>query len=235
MINTFGMDDTLIRIIVEAVSAIACFVLTRFMIKPYQLKKQGKYLGLPLGFAILGLSFALTIILVIQPQGLLKTELSWFAHFTRVFAFVFLAITYYFSTKTDNHRLQWDLSLSIAIVAFLALSLVLIYAPQETLSHYTDALAFVRLLSIGFLAYIIVHTLRIHHSNPNTIPNWISLGFFLLALSQVLALSNALLETSIYTDILRWGALAIRLAGLGVFLLVTYRAFYVVRGKGINR
>jgi hypothetical protein len=229
------MDDTLIRIIIEAVSAIACFVLTRFMIKPYQLKKQGKYLGLPLGFAILGLSFALTIILLIQPQGLLKTELSWFAHFTRVFAFVFLAITYYFSTKTQNHRLQWDLSLSIAIVAFLALSLVLIYAPQETLSHYTDAITFIRLLSIGFIAYIIVHTLRIHRSNPNTTPKCIPLGFLFLALSQVLLLSYALLEASIYTDILKWGGLAVRLAGVTVFLLVTYRAFYGIREKGIDR
>jgi hypothetical protein len=229
------MDDTIIRIIVEGFSAIACIVLTRFMIKPYQLKKQGKYLGLPLGFAILGLSFVLTIILVIQPQTLLKTELSWLAHFTRVFAFVFLAITYYFSTKTETHRLQWNLSISLTTVVLIALTLILIYAPQETLSHYTVALTLVRLFSIGFLAYVIVHTLRIHNSNPNTTPKWIPLGFFLLALSQVLLLSYALLETSIYTDILKWGGFVVRLAGLVVFLLVTYHAFYGVRGKGINR
>jgi hypothetical protein len=229
------MDDTTIRIIIEAFSAIACFVLTRFMIKPYQLKKQGKYLGLPLGFAILGLSFVLTIILIIQPQTFLKTELSWLAHFTRVFAFVFLALTYYFSKKTEKHRLQWNLSLSLIIVTFIALTLILIYAPQETLSHYTVALTFVRLLSIGFLAYIIVNTLRIHISNPNTIPKWIPLGFSLLGLSQFLLLACALLEPFSYTDILKWGGFAIRLAGLTVFLVVTYHAFYSVRGKGTNR
>lgn len=229
------MDDTVIRIVVEAFSAIACFVLTRFMIKPYQLKRQGKYLGLPLGFIILGLSFVLTIILIIQPQTVLKTELSWLAHFTRVFAFVFLALTYYFSKKTEKHRLQWDLSLSLVIVALIALALILIYTPQETLSHYTVALSFVRLLSIGFLAYIVVHTLRIHISNPNTTPKWIPLGFFLLALSQFLLLSNALLASFNYTDILKWSGFAFRLAGLVVFILVTYHAFYSVRGKGINR
>ena len=105
------MDTDLARITVEAVSAIACLILVRFMLKPYQLTKQGRYLGLPLGFGILGINYVFTIMLLTTPF-LHNAALSWLAHFTRVFAFVFLALTYYFSTKTtQTYRLLWDFTL----------------------------------------------------------------------------------------------------------------------------
>ncbi len=45
------------RFAVDAVSAIMCVVLVRFMIKPYQLTRESRYLGLPIGFGLLGLSY----------------------------------------------------------------------------------------------------------------------------------------------------------------------------------
>ena len=87
-----GMDYNYARIFVEVFSVVVCFVLVRFMIKPYQLKKQSRYVGLPVGFGILGFNFALTVLLLVPP--LMGNALSWFAHFTRVFAFVFFAVTY---------------------------------------------------------------------------------------------------------------------------------------------
>jgi len=230
------MDYNIARITIEALSAIACFLLLNYMIKPYKLKKQSRYLGLPVGFGILGLNFALTVFLLIPPL-MYNPVLSWFAHFTRVFAFIFLAVTYYFSTKSKN-RLLWDLTLSLLIVTFVASALILIYTPQESLSHYTVALTFIRILSILVLTYIILHTYRIHLANPNLTPIWIPLGFIFLALSQFLLLTVTLLIGSLdssFTDILGWSGLAARLVGLAIFLFVTYRTFYSSEGMGHKR
>ena len=230
------MDYNYARIIIEILSAIACLVLAKFMIKPYQLKKQSRYLGLPIGFGILGLSFALTVPLLIPPLYH-NAGLSWFAHFTRVFAFIFLAITYYFSKKSEK-RLLWDLTLSLVIVAFIASALALLYAPRDILSNYTVALTFVRILSLAVLSYIIIHTFRIHTANPNLTPYWVPLGFLFFALSQFLLLTCTLLRGSLdsnCTDTLSWVAFAVRLAGLTIFLFVTYRTFYSSEGMGHNR
>jgi hypothetical protein len=229
----FGMDYDLARITVEAVSAVACFVLIKFMIKPYQLKKQGRYLGLPLGFGVLGLAYVFTVLLLIPPL-FHNAALSWLAHFTRVFAFVFLAVTYYFSTKkAENFRLLWDLTLSLLIVAFIASSLILIYTPKADLMQYTDALVFIRVLSIIVLSYVIIHTLRKYIANPNPTTICVPFGFILLAVSQGLLLLTTLLPTaSNYGNIWGWAGLAARLAGLAVFLLVAYRTFYSSKERG---
>ncbi len=229
------MDYNYLRITIEAASAIACFVLLKFMIKPYQLKKQSRYLGLPIGFGVLGLNFAFVVLLLIPPL-FHNAALSWFAHFTRVFAFVFFAVTYYFSKKSEK-RLLWDLTLSLLVVAVVASALILIYTPQDILSNYASALTFVRVLSIAILAYIIIHTFRIHLANPNQTPSWIPLGFLFLALSQFLLLTITLLGgflSSSYTDILGWGGLAARLVGLSLFLFVTYRTFCSSEGASRN-
>lgn len=231
-----GMDYNYVRITIEALSAIACFVLLKFMIKPYQLKKQSRYLGLPIGFGILGFNFALTVMLLTPPLWH-NAALSWFAHFTRVFAFVFLAVTYYFSKKSEK-RLLWGLTLSLLIVAFVASALILIYTPQGALSQYAVALTFIRILSILVLTYIIIHTFRIHLANPKQTPFWIPLGFLFFALSQFLLLTIILLRGSFassYTDILGWGGLAARLVGLAIFLFVAYRIFYSSEGMGHKR
>ena len=44
------------RIIIEVASAIIYFILVKYMIKPYSLTREQRYLGLPLGFAFLGIS-----------------------------------------------------------------------------------------------------------------------------------------------------------------------------------
>jgi hypothetical protein len=223
------MDTDLARITVEAVSAIACLILVRFMLKPYQLKKQGRYLGLPLGFGILGINYVFTIMLF-TPPFLHNAALSWLAHFTRVFAFVFLALTYYFSTKTtQTYRLLWDLTLSLLIVALVASSLILIYTPQADLMQYTGALLFIRSLTIVFLSYIIIHTLRNYRAHPELTKLWVPIGFIFLAISQCLLLVTAVLPTVLVTSSTSfwgWCGLAVRLAGLAVFLLVAYRTFY---------
>jgi hypothetical protein len=182
------MDD-LTRIIIEAVSAIACVVLVRFMIKPYQLTRERRYLGFPLGFGILGLSYFLTVLLA-TPLFSSNATLSWLGHLTRTFAFLFLAVTYFFSKKpSKNSRLLWDLALSLLIIGLITVFLVIVFAPREILSDYLGAVLFVRIFGIVCLSYIIIHTLRSYIAKENQASLWIPLGFIFLAISQGLLLS----------------------------------------------
>lgn len=213
------------HITIEVVSAIACMVLLRFMIIPYRLTRESRYFGLPLGFGILGLSYAFTVILWIPPFSF-NAALTWLAHLTRVFAFVFLAITYYFSKKpSKNSRLLWDLTLSTLIILLIAISLLLCFAPQDVLAYNAKPVLLMRILSLGCLSYVIIHTLRSNRLNPNVTKMWIPLGFILLTISQLSLLLTQF--TSGYGSIWGWGGLATRLASLTVFLAVSYYTVYV--------
>ncbi len=124
------------RVTVEVVSVIVCFILVKYMIRPYWLTREARYLGLPLGFGFLGISYAIS---AIAYTGLYHFfELLWIQFLARTFAFVFLAMTYYFSKKTSkNTRILWDLAFSLLIVSLIALFLVLFIFPQVTLNTYT--------------------------------------------------------------------------------------------------
>ena len=54
------MYENELRIIIEVASAIICFIFVWFIAKPYRLTREGRYLGLPLGFAFLGISYAIS-------------------------------------------------------------------------------------------------------------------------------------------------------------------------------
>ena len=98
------MYDPTTRTVVEVVSAILCFILLRFMIKPYKLTREGRYLGLPLGFGFLGVSYVLGAIAFSQ-TFLPNRELSYIQLLSRTFAYCFLVVTYYFSKKpSENYQ-----------------------------------------------------------------------------------------------------------------------------------
>src|SRR5512139_685409 len=97
------------RITIEVVSAIACFILVRFMIKPFRLTGETRYLGLPLGFGFLGVTYTFSA-LSFSPIGDFAST-KWVQLFLRAFAFLFLAVTYYFSTSTKKPRLLWNTTL----------------------------------------------------------------------------------------------------------------------------
>ena len=79
------------RVIVEVVSAIICFILVRYMIKPYSLTKEGRYLGLPLGFTFLGASYVISALAYTELYHF--SDFLWIQLLARTFAFVFLAVT----------------------------------------------------------------------------------------------------------------------------------------------
>jgi hypothetical protein len=211
-----------VRITIEIVSALICFILVRFMIKPYRLTGEGRYLGLPLGFAFLGASYAISAAAFINPTGYF-TELSWLQLLIRTFAFMFLAVTYFFSKQSSkNGHLKWNITLSLLAVALVTLLLVLVVAPQTAVETYLAVQIYLRVFSVFCLSYIALHTLRSHLKKPDPNTLWIPIGFILLAVSQYSLLFW-------YTDnssTAFWGALVIRLMGLAVFLFVAYQTFY---------
>ena len=219
-------DYQTFRIIYEVTSAILYFILLRFMLKPYQLTRETRYLGLPLGFGFLGVTSALAAFFFYQPfllgRGTMYVQLV-----LRTFAFIFLITTYYFSRKNTNNKSLWNATLVILIVACLTLFLLVII-PDIALPSYQAASMFTRIINITLIAYICAHTLRSHIKAPDPETVWTPLGFLLLGISQYSLIVWALDES--YSAF--FGALAIRWAGLAVFLAVAIRAFYSVKKEG---
>ena len=209
------------RITVEVISAVACFILVRFMIKPYRLTGESRHLGLPLGFGFLGLSYTLaaTIFSITTP---FYPDFEWLVLLIRTFAFVFIAFTYYFSNGPTKNRLMWNITFSLLTVALFTLPIMLIITPQSAMQTYFTSQIYVRLFNVFCLTYISIHTLRSHVKEPDQTTIWIPSGFILLGISQYSLLfwylNNSLAAFT--------GSLALRLMALAVFLFVAYQTFY---------
>jgi hypothetical protein len=215
---------TVERITIEVVSAIACFILVRFMVKPFRLTGETRYLGLPLGFGFLGLSYAFSAISYSSIFNFVNN--GWVQLFIRGFAAVFLAITYYFSKSANKPRLLWNTTLALVGAIFTVLILVTIISPQISLADYVLWSICVRGVSLICLCYISIHALKSHMEQPDPTTLTVPFGYILLAISQYSSLIWVV-ETS-YLAL--FGALTLRLAGLAVFIYIAYRGFYSTEG-----
>ncbi len=209
------------RMVYELISTVLCFVLVWFMAKPYKLTKEGKYLGLPLGFGFLGVTYALAALAyspLVSGRGLM-----WATLLTRTFAFVFIATTYFFSNKNSKwSQLLGELTISLLIIVLAVLSTLAFVAPQFNIEGYNQANVYLRIFNVACLAYISVYTLRSHVKSPDPKTIWIPFGFIFLAISQY-SLLFWYIDSSFSAFI---GSLVIRWAGLIIFLFVAYRTFY---------
>jgi hypothetical protein len=208
------------RITLEVISAIACFILVRFMIKPFRLTGETRYLGLPLGFGFLGVSYAFSALSYSPIFNFINS--GWVQLFVRAFAFLFLAVTYYFSKSEKKPRLLWNTTIGILAAILTILILLVIISPQFSRSDYQSAQIFVRGFSLACLFYISIHALKSHveQSDPTTLLT--PFAYILLGIGQYSALIWAV-DKSIFAF---FGGLALRLAGLAVFLFVSFRTFY---------
>ena len=216
------------RVVYEVTSAFFCSILVRFMVKPYQVTGESRYLGLPLGFGFLGATYALSAFVYLQPQSF-GSGTIYFQLVVRTFAFVFLCVTYYFSRKSGNNIRLWNTTLALLIIAFLALFLLVII-PDVDLPSYQLTSTVTRFLNLICIAYLCAHTLRSHLEKPDPETVWSPLGYFLLGISQysliIYAIDNSMSAW--------WGGLAIRWAGLAVFLFVSYKSFHSIKKEEIN-
>jgi uncharacterized membrane protein len=213
-------------ILMEAVSAILCFVLLRFMIKPYRTTGEGRYLGLPLGFAFLGVSYIFMGFALYFESFIFVDDLKWLQLFTQAYAFAFLAATYYFSKKpSERTRLWWDITYAGLVFAAVVSYLIVFEPPAFGLPSYKTVDEYFRIFNIVCLAYISIHTLRSHVSQPDPKTIWIPISYLLLGFSQYSSLIWSL--DSSFTAYV--GAHFLRLSGLLIFLFVVYKAFYGTR------
>jgi hypothetical protein len=215
----------LVKIAIELTdvfSAIICFVLLWFMLKPYRLTGENRFLGLPLGFGIMGVSHIIAIVVTIDSirEGL------WFMVLFRTFSFVFLAATYLFAGRASKKtQYLWNITLSIIIVVLFSLSLLVFVAPQLW-ENFGSAQVYWRIIMVICLGYIAAITLK-NRTKSDKMALWIPFGFIFLTISQSLVIVYALVYKIIdYSIFVYWGVVALRFAGFIMFLLVAYRTYY---------
>jgi len=205
-----------IRVTMEIVAAIIAFILLWFMAKPYNLTREGRYLGLPLGFGFLGISYVVSAAAISIP-GYFTSESAWLQLLPRTFAFLFIAVTYYFSKKpSKNLRLIWDLTISSLILILVTSIIAIIVIPQLVPANYLSSSVYFRAFILICIFYISIHTLSSHIKVPEPSTVMIPFGFILFGISQYSALVWAVDRS----DFAFWGALVLRLAALVIFLFV---------------
>jgi len=217
----------IIQLIVEIVSAVLSFILVWFMYKPYGLTREERYLGLPLGFAFLGISE------VFLGFGILETfeEARVLSLITRTFAYVFLAATYLFQNKlTKSNRIIWSVTFSLIIIALAAFSLFMIDGSIVGLELPANPSFYFRVLALICITYICLVTLRKHIRVPDKDTLWIPFGFILLGISQYSSLIWATDANYTYGIAFSGGWIA-RITGLCIFFVVSYLTLYKRNGK----
>lgn len=214
------------RIMIEIVSAIACFILVRYMARIYQLTRESRYLGLPLGFGFLGASYAFSAFSY-SPFFDFPNK-GWIQLFIRAFAFIFLAVTYCFSKSNKKAKLLWNATLIILIIALTTLVLLAIISPQVSRSEYIFYNIFVRIISMTCLSCISIHALKSQLGQSDATTLLGPLGYLFLLINQY-SILIWVIDRSYYA---LFGGLAFRFAGLAVFLAVSYKAFSRTNERG---
>jgi len=223
--------ENIALIITEAVSAILCFVLLRFVIKPYRITGEGRYLGLPLGFGFLGVSYIFMGFALYFESFIFFDDLKWFQLFTQGYAFAFLAATYYFSKKSpERARLWWDITYAGLVFAAVVSYLVVFEPPMFGLPSYKIVDEYFKLFNIICLAYISIHTLRIHVSQPDPKTIWVPISYILLGFGQYSSLIWSL-DSSFSAYV---GSHLLRLLGLLIFAFVVYQSFHSKRAESLK-
>jgi hypothetical protein len=213
-----------IRIAIEVASASICFILLWFMVKPYSLTREGRYLGLPLGFGFLGIGSVVSAIATTIP-GYFASQLAWLQLLPRTFAFLFLAVTYYFSKEPSRKSpLMWDLSISLLIFVLVTLVISGIINPQLASDGYLASSVYFRFCNLICLSYISIHTVNSHIKTLESSTIVIPFAFILQGISQYSIIIWSV-DRSLFAF---WAAMVLRFASLAAFLFVSYRAFYSI-------
>ncbi len=208
------------RISIEVISAIICFILVRFMSKPFRLTGETRYLGLPLGFGFLGVSYAFS---ALSYSPLFDfANWGWAQLFVRGFAFLFLAVTYYFSKSTRKPRLLWNVTLGLLGVILAILLLLTVISPQIPRPDYVIYYVCVRIVSLICLSYVAFHAVRGNMKRPQPTTLIVPLGYVFLAIDQY----SSIIWVVDSSYLALFGGLALRLVGLVVLLFVSFRIFY---------
>jgi hypothetical protein len=216
------------RVAIELISAIACFILLRYMIKPFRVTGESRYLGLPLGFGFLGVSYTFSAISYLPFFNF--PNWGWMQLFVRGFAFLFLAITYYFSKSKKKSKLLWNLTIGLLALILAILISLIIVSPQISLPDYTLFYIYTRIFSFACLCYISIHALKSHVEQLNPATILVPFGYIFLAIDQY---SSVIWRVNV-SYLALFGGLTFRLAGLGIFIYLAYRSTRYELKRGTN-
>jgi len=215
--NNFGL------IVLEIVSAALAFVLARFMIKPYRMIGEARYLGLPLGFAFLGASYVFMGASLFFSDYLNVERIQWLQLFTGAYAYVFLAITYYFSAKKHERKIDLLMQVLVSLIFLMLISLIVVFIPSPfALPNYKIVDEHFRIFNMFMALYVTLYTLRRHVRKPDSKTMLAPLGYALLAFSQYSFLIWSL--DASYSAFI--GAHVIWVASLLVFLFVPHKTYF---------
>lgn len=223
--------DNLFLVLVEGLSAAIAFALVWFMVKPYRMTGENRFLGLPIGFAFLGVSYICMGASLSLGESSLLDEMRWLQLFTGAYAFVFIAVTYHlsFETREQKARLLMQAFASLMVLVSIFLFVVVFLPPVLAFPSYKAADQYFRVFNMILALYVTLQTLRSHALKPESKTILAPLGYALLAFSQYSFLIWSL-DSSFSAFI---GAHAIRIVGLLVFLFVSYEA--IIARKNVAR
>jgi hypothetical protein len=211
------------RVIIEIISAIACFIIMRFMLKPFQLTKESRYLGLPLGFGFLGMSYALSAIMYSPLFSVdIWIDFRWVQVFVRGFAFLFLVLTYYFSKSQKKLSYVWKIFLGTLLAFVTFLILLIIILPEISQSNYLFFYIFSRLFGIVCLVYLTIHTVKSHLEQRDLRTLLTPFAFISLVIDQY----SSIIWRVDASYLALFGGLFFRISSFAVFLFLLYKAFY---------
>ena len=207
----------------DVVSALLCFVLVWFMLKPYRFTGERRFLGLPLAFSFLGVSYILGVSLLVGSSDFINA-VRWLQLFTQAYAFAFLAVTYYFSKRSkDNTRLGLVVSLVVVLLVVAISYLLIIVANAYNFPGFTTVEDYLSVFNIISLTYIVVHIFRKNLSRFDSKTIWVPFCFILFDFSQY----SFLIWSIDASGVAFLGAHFLRFAGLIIFLVVAYQSFYL--------
>jgi predicted neutral ceramidase superfamily lipid hydrolase len=216
--------DNLFLILAEGISAAMTLVLVRFMIKPYRMTGESRFLGLPMGFTFLGVSNIFMAVSLLPGESSLFGEFKWLQLYTGAYTFIFLAMTYRLSPKTRERRARLLMQgLTSLLFLVLILSIVVVFLPPAlAFPSYKTADEYFRFFNMTLALYAAFRTFRSHVKKPKSETVLAPLGYALLALSQYFLLIWSL--DSSFSALL--GAYVIRIAGLLAFFIVSYEPLW---------
>jgi hypothetical protein len=241
-------------LLITIASVSLCSVISIYFFRSYRFSGFGYLLGLPIGFAVLGVSFVFEqLSLIYQANGVLYHLFFWIQLAVQSEAFALIALSYMLKnrihTKASTTYLDpssllvhHDLStkardLFISILPMVAISIpltvtmsALLVRPFLNYVELTDLSFVMRIFDMIILGYIFKVTTASLVKAANLKLLYVPAAFACLWLSQYSLLITYFDNSSIAFI----GAVSARLAGLALFVYAMYNAMFIGRRREIE-
>jgi hypothetical protein len=207
---------------ITAVSALLSWMISRFFFKSYTFSGFGYLLGLPVGFAFLGVSFIFELSsLLYRADPLLYPAFFWIQMTLQSEAFALIALSYYYKNSDANgsgrkvrprDALVTMLPLAMVAIPFIVPTLSLVAAPYFNYSRLADLSFYMTAFNIVLLGFIIRKIGPTLARSGNLKMLYVPAGFALLGITQY----SLILTYFDNSTVAFFGSLVARIAGLAI-------------------